>query len=448
MKSINYNSSKGTRWLVWDFVIGFLSFNLAYTISPYNPIPQYYYYLAVGGLFGTILCIISRLCDVPIRPHGRTTYELLTTSIIAVALSYLIFGLLVNLIIVRAYGRYVVIFTCLFAFLGIFLPRFRHRTLLLKTPIKISIYGKDIKALEYYANTLDRTFKIISLITPNNAGEDGSTIEVNFSRKIIKDNSDLSPDILIIYDKDTIDNKLISQLFDITAAGIEVFTKEAFIEKYYRKMPLENINNHWIVSNISFAGYNSFCFLKRLFDYTIAGLALLATLPLWLIIMIIIPIDSKGGCFYTQKRVGYKGKVFNIIKFRTMIANAEQEGAQWAQKEDKRVTRIGRFLRRTRLDELPQLINIIKGEMSIVGPRPERPEFVDDLKNRIPFYEFRHMVLPGLTGWAQIKYQYGASYQDALEKLQYDLYYIKHSSPLFDIQIILNTIPLLMKGSR
>jgi len=173
--------------------------------------------------------------------------------------------------------------------------------------------------------------------------------------------------------------------------------------------------------------------------------------PLVVLIALAIKIDSHGPVFYRQKWVGRDDQEFELIKFRTMVHNAEEGiGVVWAKQNDSRVTRIGKFLRLTRLDELPQLINVLKEEMSFIGPRPERPEFVKELKEKIPYYPLRHSVKPGITGWAQVNYRYGASVDDAIEKLQYDLFYIQNMSLLLEIRIFLKTIQVVLfgKGSR
>ena len=165
--------------------------------------------------------------------------------------------------------------------------------------------------------------------------------------------------------------------------------------------------------------------------------------------MVLIRLESPGSAIYSQIRVGRFNRRFRIYKLRTMVSNAEEDGgAQWAKKGDVRVTRLGRMLRKTRIDELPQLWNILRGDMSLIGPRPERPEFVEELSEQIPFYSQRHLVTPGLTGWAQINYPYGASVNDALNKLTYDLYYVKKASLLLDLQILLRTIGAISKGAR
>ena len=167
-----------------------------------------------------------------------------------------------------------------------------------------------------------------------------------------------------------------------------------------------------------------------------------------LLAALVVKLESKGPAFYSQVRVGRFNRPFRIYKLRTMVNNSETSGAQWATKNDSRITAVGKFLRKTRLDELPQFWNVLKGEMSLVGPRPERPEFVEDLGKEIPFYLQRHLVKPGLTGWAQINYPYGASVEDSYNKLTYDFYYIKNASMGLDLQIFLRTTGTVMKGSR
>jgi exopolysaccharide biosynthesis polyprenyl glycosylphosphotransferase len=168
--------------------------------------------------------------------------------------------------------------------------------------------------------------------------------------------------------------------------------------------------------------------------------------PVLLLVAIIIKLDSKGPVFYTQERVGMGGRNFKMLKFRTMKTDAEATGVKWAQKDDPRVTRIGKYLRRFRIDELPQILNVVKGEMGIVGPRPERPEFVAKLRRQIPYYDLRTLVPPGITGWAQIRYPYAASLEEAREKLQYDLWYVKHLSVRLDISILFHTAKVVLFG--
>ena len=190
--------------------------------------------------------------------------------------------------------------------------------------------------------------------------------------------------------------------------------------------------------------------IKRTFDITASTLLLLATFPIMLATALLIYLEDRGPVFYRQIRVGKNWKLVNVLKFRSMRTDAEKNGAQWATTNDDRVTKIGRFIRKTRIDELPQMFNVLRGDMSFVGPRPERPEFVEQFSQSIPFYAERHRVKPGVTGWAQISYPYGASEKDTIEKLQYDLYYVKNYSIFLDLTILFQTAEVILwgKGAR
>jgi len=185
---------------------------------------------------------------------------------------------------------------------------------------------------------------------------------------------------------------------------------------------------------------------RRVADVLLAFFGLVVTSPLMVLTAIAIKLDSRGPVFYTQERIGIRSRVFKIIKFRSMRTDAEAEGPRWADSKDSRATRVGRLIRKLRIDELPQLLNIIRGEMGFIGPRPERPVFVEQLERQIPYYAQRHWIRPGLTGWAQVRYSYGASVKDAIEKLQYDLYYIKNQSLALDTMILLETARIVLFG--
>jgi exopolysaccharide biosynthesis polyprenyl glycosylphosphotransferase len=222
-------------------------------------------------------------------------------------------------------------------------------------------------------------------------------------------------------------------------------------EEYTGKIAVENLRPSWFIFSQGFRKSRWSSAIKRLLDLGIASVGLVLAFPLMALVALAVKLTSPGRVFYHQRRVGQHGRLFTIHKFRSMQRDAEATtGAVWASKEgDSRVTPIGNMLRRTRLDELPQLWNVLKGDMSFVGPRPERPEFVGDLTKDIPFYGQRHIVRPGITGWAQVRYTYGATAEDALQKLQYDLFYIKHLSVALDLYIILSTIKtvLLRRGA-
>ena len=243
----------------------------------------------------------------------------------------------------------------------------------------------------------------------------------------------------------------IDELLAFKSRGLAVEEATALYERVTGKIAIENLKPSWMIFN---SGFEGLCRRRRLqkqaFETVLAAICLFVTVPLDLLIMLLIKLDSRGSIFHRQARVGQDGRPFTLYKFRSMFEDAEQEtGPVWAALNDKRVTRVGRILRRSRLDELPQLYNILRGDMSLVGPRPERPEFVRELAANIPFYNLRHIVKPGVTGWAQICYEYANSVEDSIEKLQYDLFYIKHMSAFLDAIILLGTIKtvLVRKGS-
>jgi len=239
-------------------------------------------------------------------------------------------------------------------------------------------------------------------------------------------------------------------LIDYKFMGIDVHDVVRFYEELTGKLMVERVNPSLLLFSDGF--YVGFFrrLVKRFIDISVASVMLLLSLPVFLFTAVMIKFESPGPVFYRQERVGKNGKVFEIIKFRSMRDDAEKDGPVWASTEDDRITKFGRFIRKVRIDELPQLINVIRGEMSFVGPRPERPVFVRELQKSIPFYTIRHVVKPGITGWAQICYPYGASQEDALRKLEYDLYYIKNLSLGLDLSTIFQTIKVVLfqKGSR
>lgn len=228
--------------------------------------------------------------------------------------------------------------------------------------------------------------------------------------------------------------------------GKKVMDLVGFYESTFLKIPVFALALDWFSFTQGFRLISSGIFvrLKRLSDVILSGFFLFLFSPVMLMLWILIPLESRGSAVYRQKRTGKNGKNFELMKFRSMLSDAEASGPQWAKANDKRITRIGGWLRKTRLDELPQLWNILKGEMSLVGPRPERPEFNEWLEKEIPFYQFRHEVRPGLTGWAQINYPYGASKQDALEKLQFELFYMKNSNLWLDFVVLIKTVNVVI----
>ena len=241
------------------------------------------------------------------------------------------------------------------------------------------------------------------------------------------------------------------ELLRCRTEGIDVIEGNSFHEMLIGKLDVEQINPSWLIFSGGFEKSSSRRFLKRSTDLILSFGMLICLFPLLLLVAILIKLESRGPVIFSQERVGERRKIFLVRKFRSMVADAEKHsGPVWAEDNDQRVTRVGRIIRKTRIDEVPQLWNVFKGEMSFVGPRPERDFFVKDLEKQIPYYDYRFTVKPGITGWAQIKYRYGATVEDAIEKLNYDLFYIKNMSIWMDLMIELRTIKIVLfgKGAR
>ncbi len=242
----------------------------------------------------------------------------------------------------------------------------------------------------------------------------------------------------------------LDELLDCKLDGIAVIDDLTFLERESGQLDIRTLSPGWLVFSDGFSFSFMRDLLERGFDVTASLLLLLVTWPFMLLAIVAIKLEEglRAPIIYSQERVGFGGRIFRVHKFRSMRVDAEKDGkARWAQKNDSRITRTGQFIRNTRIDELPQIFNVLKGEMSFVGPRPERPQFVDELAQQIPYYRERHRVKPGITGWAQLCYPYGASAHDAEQKLTYDLYYIKNHSLIFDLYILVRTVEVILLGT-
>ncbi|HUL30584.1 MAG TPA: exopolysaccharide biosynthesis polyprenyl glycosylphosphotransferase, partial [Thermodesulfobacteriota bacterium] len=235
-------------------------------------------------------------------------------------------------------------------------------------------------------------------------------------------------------------------LLECKMKGIREEDGIEFYEHLTGRLQVERLRPSSLIFSEGFRKSKLTMWIKRVSGFSLSLIGLILLSPFILIISVLIKMDSPGSVFYKQARVGEDGKTFNLLKFRSMVEGAETNGPVWAGKNDDRITRVGRWIRKWRLDEIPQLVNVLRGDMSFVGPRPERAYFVEKLREEIPFYDQRFSVKPGITGLAQVKYEYGASTEDALEKLKYDLYYIKNLSLLFDLLIIFETIKVVLSG--
>ena len=243
----------------------------------------------------------------------------------------------------------------------------------------------------------------------------------------------------------------LSDLLRIKTKGVHVNDFSSFMERETGRVDLDTVNPSWLIFSDGFSSSRMLSSaVKRLFDITASLVLLLLTFPIIMLFALLVKLDSKGPAFFSQQRVGLYGQPFHLVKLRSMRIDAEKDGAKWAKENDPRITRVGRLIRKLRIDELPQTWSVLKGQMSFVGPHPEVPKFVDDLQEEIPFYGERHMVKPGITGWAQINYPYGASMEDSRCKLEYDLYYAKNYTPFLDFVILLQTVRVILwpEGAR
>lgn len=295
--------------------------------------------------------------------------------------------------------------------------------------------GARDRIVGYIANSADRTMAAPSgaLI----ASKEGEGLAARLRRQHVRE-------LIVALDDRRSGSFPTKELIDCRMRGIAVTDVNSYIERETGKVDLDDLYPSWLIFSPGFRTGVARDVIKRASDIFFSLLLLVLFMPVLIVTALLVKLESPGPVFYLQTRVGKDGKPFKLYKFRSMRSDAEKDGAVWARKNDDRVTRVGRIIRKIRIDEIPQAINVLRGEMSFVGPRPERPEFVEMLSKEIDLYEERHRVKPGITGWAQVRYPYGASVEDAREKLKYDLFYMKNYSAVFDISIILQTVRVML----
>ena len=306
----------------------------------------------------------------------------------------------------------------------------------------ISITFKRIKTTVYGSGEMKR--RVLSSLIRKKEYEFINIDDLHKIETFVKENR-IS---YVILAKLHLSEEEINTILKIRMNGVEVKSYFDYMQEETYKIDVELINNEWLLYGYGFKILHSPIHnrIKRIFGISMAVVIGILTSPIMLIAALIVKLESPGPVIYSQARVGEHNVEFNVHKFRSMRNDAEKDGAKWAVKNDPRVTKFGNFMRKTRIDELPQLLNVLKGEMSFIGPRPERMVFIKDLEKVIPYYNLRHLVKPGLTGWAQVMYPYGASVEDAERKLEYDLYYIKHHSISLDIAIMFMTLKTVVFG--
>jgi len=321
---------------------------------------------------------------------------------------------------------------------------------------RLLLVGKSAAAIELARELHDRRAEL-GVVIVGFADTDASQVGITDAQFPVVGTIDEIPALIREHDVDRVVVSLadargklpMERLLDMRMAGVSFAQLPSVYEQYTGKIAVENLRPSWLIFSEGFAKITPFGGAMRIVDLVGSAALLVLALPVMALAAVAVRLTSPGPALYVQQRVGMNGRVFPIYKFRSMRADAEATtGAVWAAPgDDPRVTKVGRLLRRSRIDELPQLWNVIRGDMSLVGPRPERPEFVENLTRQIPFYSQRHVVRPGLTGWAQVRYAYGASVEDAMEKLQYDLYYIKNRSIALNLYIIVETAKTVITRS-
>ncbi|MDD2753501.1 MAG: sugar transferase [Candidatus Portnoybacteria bacterium] len=397
--------------------------------------------------FSLIIFYILGLYDLSLARNNLYFFTVLTkalviSTVLAILFFYFIpyFGIAPKTNLLISFG----IFAVLFFFWRQFYNRFIKSPGLMNNVLVLGQNEETKELVQYIKTNPQLGYRIKKIVSADDVKILYDLIETIIQEKI---------QTVVITANPHEDKNLSRNLYQCIPLKITVADMPLFYEKITGKIPVSSIGEMWFLQNLMNSHKIFFGGAKRCADIFFTLIIGFFTFVLTPFIALLIKIDSVGPVFIWQKRVGIDNKIFKIAKFRSMLAlapdgSAEKNGAQWSDEKDKRITRVGKWLRKTRLDELPQIWNVLKGEMSFVGPRPERPEFAfsNELLSRVPFYQVRHSIKPGLTGWAQIKYPYGSSVEDTLQKLQYDLYYIKNRSAALDLAITLKTIKIILSG--
>ncbi|MBS3955261.1 MAG: TIGR03013 family PEP-CTERM/XrtA system glycosyltransferase [Methylomicrobium sp.] len=409
-----------------------------------------------------VFVVVVTLCNISLglyrRNLGTHDYDLLARvsfsfgiAIAAVVSVYYIFP---EFLIARSVlGAAVII-----AFLGMMIIRyfFYRYAKIERIKKQVLVVGSGKKAVELVTlndSYIHKTFNITGFLAlPDEQVLVDKSLLINSDTSLCETCQQLNIDEIVLAIDDRRRSMPISTLLDCKMSGLDIIDLVTFYEREQGLISLNNVYPSWFLFSDGFAVSGFRSLTKRVFDIITSVILLAVSWPVMLLTIIAIMVEDgiKAPFFYKQVRVGENNKHFKVIKFRSMVVNAEKNGAQWAKLRDNRITRVGAFIRKVRIDELPQIFNVLKGDMSFVGPRPERPEFVDGFIERIDYYAERHRVKPGITGWAQICYPYGASEEDTVRKLEYDLYYVKNYSMFLDMSIILHTIEIVLwgKGAR
>ncbi len=422
------------------------SFRYEILIGPFLTRELYF----VGYGMPAFMALALQLADLQ-RPWATfRPIEIFVRSLTAIGIGMIAFAGLHAAIEFELVGRFVLLFGLLFGAGFVFASRMFLWRLAVRGSHNVVLYGNPATLAKL--TTLAKRFNVpIRLVGHTSLaelrtrelpgkGESGAAL-VEYCR-------DAHIDEIVVDVPESLHVDERRALSQCTRVGIPVADLSLFFERTFGQVYVEGLHEAWFWSYDAAHAQPWYFACKRICDIVLSLAGLAVCLPFAPLVALAIKLQDRGPIIYSQQRLGRHSRPFTIFKFRSMSVNAETSGAQWARLDDARATRFGRFLRRTRLDEVPQFWNILIGDMSFIGPRPERPEFVETIERELPFYGYRHLIKPGLSGWAQINYPYGASVEDAHRKLAYDLYYLKHASITMDLLIVFRTIAAMMKGSR
>lgn len=414
-----------------------------------------YKHLVLFGLIVVASAIfLSTLFNLHQRIHKREIIDVRTATLLSLYLSFPIAYAIYVLLPLASANRELAQLSAMSAIFGILVSRIGATDSITSGVVRrrILVYGTGIKANEV-KRTLkksDPSAEIVGFIAGPNENDSILPGSVIFSRDMTLTETAKAlkaQEIVVALSERRGGSMPLRELLDCKVSGIQVFDLASYFEKTLGQIRLDSLYAGWLIFGDGFKQDDFRTLVKRISDIIFSLILLILALPLMLFTVLLIALEDGFPVFYRQERVGLNGRTFNVIKFRSMRLDAEKNGTPiWARSGDDRITRVGRLIRKMRIDELPQLYCVLKGDMSLVGPRPERPFFVDQLTKEIPFYALRHSVKPGLTGWAQVCYHYGSTVEDAAEKLQYDLYYVKNHSLFLDLVVLFETVGVVITG--
>ena len=409
-------------------------------------------------LYGIIVVasaiFLSTLFNLYQRIHKRIIIDIRTETLLSLYLSFPIAYAIYVFLPRATANREMALLSVLSAVFGILVSRIGATNSKTSGPAKrrILVFGTGVKANEVKRalKKSDPSAEILAFISGPNENDSIMPGSVILSRdKTLTEMAAAmnAHEIVVALSERRGGSMPLRELLDCKVSGIRVFDLASYFEKTLGQIRLDSLYAGWLIFGEGFDQGYTRTLVKRISDIVFSLILLMLALPVMLVTGLLIALENGFPIFYRQERVGLNGQTFNVIKFRSMRLDAEKDGTPvWARSADDRVTRVGRIIRKLRIDELPQLYCVLKGEMSLIGPRPERPFFVDQLTREIPFYALRHSVKPGLTGWAQVCYHYGATVEDAAEKLQYDLYYVKNHSLFLDLVVLVETVGVVITG--